>query len=189
MTCIVALRHANRIYMGADSIGSNGYSVIHRKDKKLFRKKDMIIGYTSSYRMGQIIQYHLKLPTHKKVGKDGELIDTHEYMVMYFIPELQKTLEKQQWLKKHNEVASGGVFLVAYMGEIFEIDSDFQVAIRHDEYNSVGCGEEYALGSLYATEDFCYNKPLERVKYALDAASYFSAGVGGDHIIEELENK
>lgn len=189
MTCIVTLKHGDRIFMGADSIGSNGYDVAHRKDRKMFRKDNMLIGYTSSYRMGQIIQYHLKLPTHKKTGKSPTLIDTHEYMVKYFIPELQETLEKHKWLRKKDDVASGGVFLVAYLGEVFEIDNDFQVAIRDDEYNSVGCGQDYALGSLYVTEDFCYNKPRERVKLALEAASYFSAGVGGEHIIEELENK
>lgn len=57
MTCIVGVTHKGRVYMGGDSAGVSGLDLTVRKDQKVFRNGEFAIGFTSSFRMGQILQY------------------------------------------------------------------------------------------------------------------------------------
>ena len=59
-------------------------------------------------------------------------------------------------------------------GRLFQVDDDYQVGECIAEYNAVGCGRSYALGSLYVTQDL---PASVRVLKALEAAQHFSAGV------------
>ena len=61
MTCVVGLIEDNTIYLGADSLGSNGHSKSEYRFPKVFQNGDFLIGYTSSFRMGQMLQYELDL--------------------------------------------------------------------------------------------------------------------------------
>jgi len=65
--------------MSEDSVGVNtiDYSLTVRTDQKVFIKSDMIIEFTSSFRMG--LRYKLIFPFHKPE------IDTFEYMVTEFV--------------------------------------------------------------------------------------------------------
>lgn len=47
MTCVVAIRDKDTVYIGADSLGSNGVTGINRNDKKIFRYKDLVLGFTT----------------------------------------------------------------------------------------------------------------------------------------------
>ena len=60
MTCIIGLKHADRIYIGGDRCGAAGYSVTVRTESKVFMREDsldrpFLFGYTSSFRMGQLL--------------------------------------------------------------------------------------------------------------------------------------
>jgi hypothetical protein len=55
MTCIVGIVENGKVYMGGDAAGVNGYSVRVRKDPKLFKVGEFLFGYTSSFRMGQLL--------------------------------------------------------------------------------------------------------------------------------------
>ena len=63
-TCIVAYndRKNKILYIGGDSAGVGDLSVRIRKDPKIFEKSGMLFGYTSSFRMGQLLQYKLVIP-------------------------------------------------------------------------------------------------------------------------------
>lgn len=180
MTCIVAIRDAGKIYMGADSLGSNGYSKVIRQDKKVFIKNNMIFGFTSSFRMGQILEYSFNIPEQNKKQKD------FNYLVDTFIPALIETYSSKLYLKKSSEQASGGVFLLGFNKKLYKIESDFQVGMSVDAYDSCGCGEYYAIGSLHTTKNFNLT-PKERIKLAINAASAYSTGVGGPTNILTLE--
>ena len=62
MTCIVGLVHNGIVYIGGDSaaITIDGVQFL-RSDPKVFIKEDFLIGFTSSYRMGQLIRFNLKI--------------------------------------------------------------------------------------------------------------------------------
>lgn len=174
MTCIVGLVHDGITYIGADSLGSNGYSKTVRKDKKVFKLKDTdnaLLGYTSSFRMGQLLMYAGGLID----ARDEPNID-HEYIVTKFVPNITRLFENGGYGRNNSGEKSGGVFLLGYKDKLYKIDSDYQVGESFDSYEACGSGEYFALGSLATTENAKVT-PIERIRLALQTASKFSTGV------------
>lgn len=171
MTAIVGLVEGESVYIGGDSAGSYGYSLTVRADRKVFRNGQYIFGFTDSYRMGQLIRYGFTPPKPPKKDLD-------RFMSTTFIDALRECLKTGGWAKKDNDREEGGTFLVGVAGRLFTIYSDYQVAQAADGYAAVGCGDDLALGALYATADLKLG-PKRRVKTALKAAERFSTGVRG----------
>jgi len=170
MTCIVGMVEKKRVYLGADSVGSNGWDLMARIDKKICRNGNMIFGFTSSYRMSQVLQYKFVPPVHSRE------VTTDYYMRTAFIDEVRKVLKDGGYSVIKDNAERGGTFLVGYCGRLFEVEGDFQVAERADKYSSVGCGSRHALASLHTTRRLGLSV-RKRLVLALQAAEYFSEGV------------
>ena len=56
MTCIAGLIEDGNIWIGGDSAAVTHYRMMKRADTKVFINGPFLIGFTSSYRMGQILQ-------------------------------------------------------------------------------------------------------------------------------------
>lgn len=186
MTCIVAVTDGKRIVMGGDSAGVAGHSLTVRKDIKVFKRKDesqttWLFGFTTSFRMGQLIQYELALPQISEKARG----DLHGFMVTKFIPSLRACLKSGGYARKKEEAEIGGTFLVGLLGHIFEIESDYQVAESADPFCAVGCGHDLAKGSLYTSG----NTPSlhDRALRALEAAERYSSGVRGPFAFVESD--
>jgi ATP-dependent protease HslVU (ClpYQ) peptidase subunit len=173
MTAIVGLVESGSVYIGGDSAGVAGMSLTVRADAKVFRKKGYLFGFTTSFRMGQLIRYSLKVPKVK-----GNL---DAFMATTFIDALRDCLKAGGWALKENDREEGGTFLVGVQGRLFAVHSDYQVARAADGFAAVGCGDQIALGALLATADAGLS-PRRRVLRALAAAERFSAGVRGPFI-------
>ncbi len=181
MTCIVALKHEDVIYMGADSAGVGGLSLTVRNDPKIYRVGEVLFGFTTSFRMGQLLGYSFRMPLRDPV------ITVEKFMVTDFIDAVRTCLKNGGYAKKDNEVEHGGTFLVAYNKRLFYIDSDYQVGEAKLPFDACGCGQDLALGSLYSTSKASPAiPPRERIQLALEAAERFSVGVRGPFLIEEL---
>ena len=180
MTAIVGLIENNTIYMGGDSAGVSGLSVTVRKDPKVFINGKFIFGFTTSFRMGQLLKYSFVPPDHPNN------LGINRYMNTLFIDDVRKCFKEGGYLKTSNEGEEGGNFLVGYRGRLFNIDDDFQVGIPYNSYDAVGCGHDLCLGSLYTTDKFILD-PMERVKIALEAATEFNGGVREPFNILSLE--
>ena len=176
MTAIVGLKHEGIVFIGGDSAGVAGYDLTVRADTKVFRREGFVFGFTTSFRMGQLLRFKLKLPRHHPDD------DVYEFMCVAFIDAVRKCLKDGGWASKENENEKGGTFIVGFKGRLFVIDSDYQVGEPVDSFAAVGCGQSYALGSLISTGD---RKPRDRVRLALEAAERFSAGVCGPFIIQK----
>jgi ATP-dependent protease HslVU (ClpYQ) peptidase subunit len=177
-TCIVALVDKGKIIIGGDSAGTNSFSLRStiRKDKKVFMrqkgKDKWVFGFTTSYRMGQLVQYVLDLPVY------DESMDLHQFMVTKFVPALRTCFQGGGFENKKEERVSGGSFIVGFKGTLFVIQSDYQVAIASEPYTAVGCGESIALGALSAlTATNSKLTPEKKLRIALEAAEQYSAGV------------
>lgn len=179
MTCIVGVADRGRVFIGADSAGVGGLDLSIRADRKVFRNGPFIMGFTSSFRMGQLLAVKLTPPRFHSED------DPWRYMVRDFIDAVRTCLSAGGFARKDNNVESGGVFLVGFRGRLFRIDNDFQVGERADNFDACGCGESYALGSLSETEGEGYD-PERRVLSALQKAEHFSAGVRGPFHVEAL---
>lgn len=174
----MAVVDKRKIVMGGDSAGVDGYSLQLRADPKVFRNGDFLIGYTSSFRMGQLLRFRFTPPLHHPPD-----LDDYEYMATAFVDGARDCLKQGGFAKKEHETESGGTFLVGYRGRVYEIQDDYQVAMPLDGYAACGCGAAVALGALYAT----HGRPArERVETALKAAERMSAGVRAPFVMESL---
>ena len=184
MTCIVGMIDKNKnIFMGADSAGSNGYDIRTRMDKKVFINGDMIFGFTSSFRMGQLLRYSLKIPKHPSQKDD------YSYLCTDFINAVIKCLEKNKYAHLKDNVIQGGKFIVGYKENLYTIEGNFQIGQINIDYTSCGSGEDYATGALYTIADNKQIPTETKIKRALEAAQEFSAGVRGQFEIIKLESK
>lgn len=172
-TCIVGIEHEGHVYIGGDSAGVKGLSIQTRRDEKVFKNEDFVMGFTSSFRMGQVLRYAFVPPEHSPRKDDME------YLVTDFIDAVREAYKESGFMSKDeesNSAESGGTFLLGYKGNLYIVDDDFQVGQTHDGYAAVGCGSDLALGSLYTSS---FSDPVERMEVALKAAAHFSAGVRG----------
>ena len=170
MTCIVGIVTDGGVWMGADSAAvsddaSHGRAVRHAK---LFRNKDFVIGYTTSFRMGQLLENKMRPITH-----DKELTD-YQYITSVFCEDVRELFKVSGYGKVENNVEAGGNFLVAYRGVLYEIQDDYSALVFSDGTDAIGTGEDYALGSLLSSKG---KPPAVRVKMALQAAAYFCPSV------------
>ena len=177
MTCIIGLLDTGKVYMGADSAGVAKLSLSVRADQKVFVKDDFIMGFTTSFRMGQLLRYKLQIPSYH------EDVDFFEYMVTSFTEAVRKCLKDGGFAEKKDDREKAGTFLVGYQGRLFCIDDDYQVAEQLLPFHAVGCGEDIALGALFSNGHL---KPEERILQALEAAEQFSAGVRRPFVIKKL---
>lgn len=179
MTCIVGIvdKENNRVVIGADSCGSNGRLQSIRKDTKLFRVGEFLIGCTSSFRMIQLLRFSLRLPD---VG--GK--DIYEYMCTDFISSVRECFRIGGFIKEEDKVEIGGFFLVGYKERLFRVQDDFQVAEKLDGLDACGIGEEVVSGAIYALNAIDNFSPEIKIKIALEASEYNNVGVCAPFYIE-----
>lgn len=175
MTCIVGVveyEGENKnptVHIGGDSAGVAGLDITPMVQPKVFFNQDYLIGYTDSFRMGQILQYVFVPPRIASLKED-----VYAHMVKSFIPALRKCLIDEGFARKDNNVETGGTFMVGYRGRLFFVEHNFLVGESRHGYYAVGCGDNYALGALYCNRG---ELGLGRLNDALSAAEEHSAGV------------
>ena len=182
MTCIVAVRTNNKVVLAADRLGAgNGVKQLfkttklakqpcHRVDSEYKKTKIEIgIGYTTSFRMGDILK-SIFVPPDIDNGEDEE-----EYLITKYVPSLQKCFEEHGFIKSSNGTKTGGNFLLTINGRIFHIQDDFSVLEPELPFLAVGSGQEFALGALYASAVTL--TPVEKALLAIQAAGTFSTTV------------
>lgn len=177
MTCIVGLVHEGKVYMGADSAASSGFDRHLTSLHKVFRTGKFLLGYTTSFRMGQILQYHLTVRTQFTEETD------EQYMVVAFVEAVRECLKGKGFAKIDNNVEEGGEFLVGYNGHIYQLESDFQINHWQHGMGACGAGEDYALATLLALPNL---EPEERIRRALEIASELSSYVSPPFLIESM---
>ncbi len=179
MTCIVGLVEKDKVYIGGDSASVAGYDVQLRADEKVFTNKDFIMGFTSSFRMGQILRYDFTSPCRiENIGDD-------EYLYKYWINKVIKTMKEKQYATVKEGEVKGGSFIFGYRKKLYTVESDFQIGKMIKPYIAVGCGYAYALGALYVLEGIKNKAPKDKILLSLKAAEERSAGVQGPfHIVE-----
>jgi ATP-dependent protease HslVU (ClpYQ) peptidase subunit len=167
VTCIVGVEYNGRVVIGGDSAGVAGWSVTVRADTKVFRNDAYIMGFTDSFRMGQLLRYSLVPPMPRTWDLD-------RFMATEFVAAVRDCLRDGGYARNDSGNESGGQFLVGIQGRLYRIDSDFQIGRSVDDYQAVGAGEDFARGSLHTSAD---QPPDYRVRKALAAAAHHSTDV------------
>jgi ATP-dependent protease HslVU (ClpYQ) peptidase subunit len=197
MTCVVGLEEHGRIYVGADSAGVSGTNLCVRADPKVFQTGPFLIGFTTSFRMGQLLQYRLS-PLVQPPGMEAD-----EFMTTIFIDSVRRTLKEGGYARRKEEQEFAGAFLVGYRDRLYCVDSDYQVGRAIDGYTAIGCGAQLALGAIHALNTInaisdcqtCVQSsireqsllpPEERIRIALQAAERWNAAVRAPFIVLAL---
>lgn len=178
MTCIVGVEHAGGVIIGGDSAGTAGTSMTIRADQKVFRNGPYLFGFTSSFRMGQLLRHALKPPAPPSRDIDA-------FMVTTFIDSVRDALKEGGYVSTQNGVETSGTFMVGVIGKLFTIHSDNQVSRSRSGYDAIGCGDNLALGSMHTTRAL-HLAPRQRIRLALMAASEHNAAVAAPFIVKAL---
>lgn len=174
MTCIVGLVGSDgKVYIGGDSAGVSGWAITPRADAKVFKRGEWVFGFTTSFRMGQLIRYALTLPDPPPEPKHLE-----GWIATTFVDALRRTLKDGGYATVNNNAESGGTFLLGLRGRLFMVDSDFQVGESRDGYDAVGCGRDEARGALHVITRMHWSDRA-KVVGALKASAYLNGGVAG----------
>ena len=184
MTCIVGIEDKGDIYIGADSAGIDidSLSICTRADEKVFitESGEFIIGFSGSFRVGQLMRYAIDLP------EQSQKKDDMAYMVTDFVDAIRFAQHNRGSLKKESELEElPAALLVGYKSKLYVIENDFQVGLPIENYAAVGCGAQIALGAMYALKNSNIS-PTNKLEIALMAASEYSVGVRPPFIVLKL---
>lgn len=178
MTCIVGLVDTNgHVIIGADSAAVGGLDISIRTDPKVFQNGRFLIGMTSSFRMGQLLQHAFVPPKHPKG------MDDYKFMVTLVMDAVRKCFKEGGFATTYMAQEIGGCFLMAYNSKLYRIDNDYQVGIPNEGYSAVGCGDQIAHGAMFAGQGLGGEA---RVTQALQAAAHFSAGVRAPFVLIDM---
>jgi ATP-dependent protease HslVU (ClpYQ) peptidase subunit len=171
MTCIVGISRGGKVWLGGDSAGVDGsHNLSVVTQPKVFRKGEYLIGYTTSFRMGQILEHSVSLPD--PPSNDEALFS---FMVSQVVEVVRSAFCQAGFSSVINNSHSGGTFLIGVKGRLFSVRDDFAVIEDSSGVAACGCGAAYALGAMVATPT------VASVKYiltaGLKAAAKLSSGV------------
>lgn len=178
MTCIIGYldKQNDCVWMGCDSLGSNGYSKAVESTAKAFHNdimKNVVIGGTTTFRHLDLLRYSDKLFEKLEVYEPIHI--DHKYMVTKFIPRI--IILFKEGILHENDKDKGASFIVGIDGKLFEIQNDYSVLEPKDGMCAVGCGCTAAMGSLYTTRDNELLSIPDKISKALEAAEHLLCGV------------
>lgn len=153
MTCIIALKHENKVYMGTDSAITDGNGfVISSKDSKISKIKDKYLLGVAGPRS---IQNIILLPDNlNKIFKDNISIQEIAISLSIGLEPIPNSDQCQLLL------TDGDSIVRIVRNEWSE----------HTDYFSIGNGYLIAMGALYSsTED----DPKNKIRIALKASAHF----------------
>ncbi len=188
MTCIVGIEHKDNVYMACDSAGTDEYyNFCTTAETKVFYNTGTLMGMCGSFRLGQLLQYSLKIPDFDPRETDMN------WLVNDYIDAVRHTLEEKGHIIKGEHTDEGipeGDFLLGFRGKLYIVEGNFQVLRVSRGYVATGCGASYALGVMHYQMNHLPAKqrdPIEMLERALEAASEHSAGCAPPHHVFQLK--
>ena len=145
MTCIVATVFGGEVFMAGDLMGSNGFVKKVYPDPKVFKNGDFVVGYTSSFRMGQLLQYNWKQPPRI------EGLTDRQYLQVDVIESMRGVFNAYGYGSNEGLEDIGGNFLIGYKGSLYEMQPNFSI-LKHEDFAAIGSGQDYANSVLSVLE-------------------------------------
>lgn len=153
MTCIVSFLYNNEIILAGDKSGSNGFLKVNIKEPKVFHKKDFMIGYCGSFRMGQILKYVWEIPK-RKVDQT-----TENYIYIDIITSIKKCFKDNGFGDEDKN--KFGNFILCYENRIFEVQQDMSILEHEMNIVCIGSGEYHAVAAVQVLME--YEKDVEKI--------------------------
>jgi ATP-dependent protease HslVU (ClpYQ) peptidase subunit len=182
MTLIAAYKTSEGLWIGSDSLGSNGHTK-NEYGSKLISIGNYILGFSWSYRVADLIL------TNKDLFPKE--ITSREEVITKFVPALiQLLIEKG---KAINTAKDGegtvchptSIIIATKEGKIFHIQNDYAVFER-DDYLTTGSGESHANGALYTLKSLGIKDGHKALTLAIQSAILHCTSVGGKIYIKKM---
>lgn len=161
MTCIVGLVEKDKLWIGADSIGTRGNESTVLASPKVFQNGSFLFGCAGSPRHAQILRTSLFNPPKQK-DKQSDL----EYLIIDVVGHIRSIFAEQgaleQVLVKTDQHASE--YLIGYGSRIWMLENNFQLIDSVEPFGAVGCGSQYAKAVLGALEHNDFGKGFSAKK-------------------------
>lgn len=173
MTCIVAFKtEEGHSVIAGDYMASNGHNFHKVANSKVFSKSDKCaVGYTSSFRMGQILEHYWTLPPRTE-GQELE-----NYINVTVIESLRATFKTYGYGMKNGLEDLGGNFLLLYGERIYEVQYNYSVLDYDLEVIAVGSGSDAAQAALYCLLPVKLENVEEMLMKVFEATSMVTATV------------
>lgn len=183
MTCIIGYKENDLVYIGADSFAGNDWVKQKIFTPKVFMNKDFLIGYSNSFRFGQIMQYHIDYPD---IPYDFDL----EFLINNFVEPLREASKNEGNSEIDKNVESASMALIGIRNRLFHLSSDFALLEYYGKFFSIGIGSYSALGALH-TLDLVGSKytPYGRIYAGLKASSLSVPSICSPYVIMSTDNK
>ncbi len=189
MTCIVGgVTEDGHVILGSDSASSNRHTIHHALNPKLFKLHpagsaepvSLILGFTSSWRMGQVLQHQLAPPSFYG--------DPWTWVVSNLVPKIRRVLKDGGFATIKDNQEIGGTFLLGVKGRLFTVQDDFSVIEEEGGFDGVGSGGDHAQAAMYAARHATELTTEETLKIGLETAAYYVTTVAGPmHFISTEE--
>jgi ATP-dependent protease HslVU (ClpYQ) peptidase subunit len=177
VTCIIGVfdKEQDCVYIGADSLGSNGYCQQLFKNKKVFKAKDnsnVLMAICGDYKLQNILSTEDGLISeikHLKNEVNIEHIFKHTATkIMSLARDYRCTTYKDGY-----ESINGDIIL-AYKNQLYIIENNGQVLESEDDYVTSGSGKQFAMAVLSQNKD---KSTIDRIKEGLEASEKHGCGV------------
>lgn len=172
MTCIIGMCLGGSVYVAADRMASNGFTKFLVDRPKVFRKGDFVIGYTTSFKMGQLLEFEWNPPARLVSDTDEEFIYCK---VVKSFEMLFKSLDHGSKSGSHYET---GEFLFAYQGKLYKHHP--QGFITSSEAMACGAGEYHAVAIIDTLLTHTELSPSEMFRETMRRVSRYVEGVSED---------
>ena len=169
MTCIVGLVDKGMVWMGGDSCGSDDWQWMETGATKVFKAGDVLCGVSGSFKIIDLLTYHL--PDLAKTAEDPDRFLRTTFMRNFF-----DIAHKFHW-NEHEDPPDFDV-LIGYAGKLYLFQDDFSIANIQTSGFAIGSGGLTARGSLHTTKDMKM-PPAKRIALALHAAEAVVHSVRG----------
>lgn len=151
MTTIIGVQYEDSCVIASDSrVAANGKVYTHPEMVKAVERGSYIIGGAGDYRALQVVLHGWSPPLVTAKAKTN----LYEFVINKVAPSLKTTLSEagidlNKGSNSDDEKLELEVIL-GINGNLFEIDSDFAVAMNDNNFYGIGSGGDFALGALHA---------------------------------------
>jgi ATP-dependent protease HslVU (ClpYQ) peptidase subunit len=150
MTTIVGVENADGCVIASDSrVAEGGKVYTHPKMVKAIERGSYIIAGAGDYRALQVALHVWQPPVVSAKAKQN----LYEFVINKVAPSLKTTLSEAgiEFTKPSDSDDKFELqLIIGINGSLFEIDSDFAVAMNSTGFYAIGSGGDYALGALHA---------------------------------------
>lgn len=183
MSCIAGLIVGERTYIAGDSraVSSADYEALTIRDAKVFMGNGLLVGTVGNMRAMQVLHYVVPA----LLDPLGEADQSPEYFATTFADAVRSAFRSAGILSRQDDDSDGIPLecLIGGRGRLFVMQGDCAVYEPGTDYWAIGSGSGEARGVLWVTQESDAT-PEERLVWALEAASQFSAGVGPPFVVE-----